>query len=215
VPRLFWYFHEDAQQVLNSPLAHVEIDDGRRFLERTPQQFDVIAIDPPPPVESAGSSLLYSKEFYSTIKQKLKPGGILEQWLPNGDEEVRASVARALQESFAEVRAFRGLLGWGIHFLASDRPLPRRSPEELVQRMPVAAVTDMMEWGPASSPQLQFAAMLKSELPINRFLADSPQTPAMHDDRPVNEYFLLRLLKNGATATLSGGRHKINNVQGR
>jgi hypothetical protein len=190
----------------------VEIDDGRRFLERTPQQFDVIAIDPPPPVESAGSSLLYSKEFYSTIKQKLKPGGILQQWLPNGDEEVRAAVARALQESFTEVRAFRSLRGWGIHFIASDRPLPRRSPEELVQRMPAAAVTDMMEWGPAASPQLQFAAMLKSELPINRFLADSPQTSAMHDDRPVNEYFLLRLLKNGATATLSGGRHKITDI---
>jgi len=212
VPRLFWYFHDDAQQVLNSPLAHVEIDDGRRFLERTPQQFDVIAIDPPPPVESAGSSLLYSKEFYSTIKQKLKPGGILQQWLPNGDEEVRAAVARALQESFTEVRAFRSLRGWGIHFIASDRPLPRRSSEELVQRMPAAAVTDMMEWGPGASPQLQFAAMLKSELPINRFLTDSPQTSAMHDDRPINEYFLLRLLKNGATATLSGGRHKITDI---
>jgi hypothetical protein len=25
----------------------------------------------------------------------------------------------------------------------------------------------------------------------------SPQTPAMQDDRPVNEYFMLRLLKRG------------------
>jgi spermidine synthase len=63
VPRLFPYFHSNAAQVLNSPLAHVEIYDGRRYLERTQQQFDVVTIDPPPPVESAGSSLLYSKEF--------------------------------------------------------------------------------------------------------------------------------------------------------
>jgi spermidine synthase len=205
VPRLFWYFHEDATQLLDSPLAHVEIDDGRRFLERTAQQFDAIVIDPPPPVESAGSSLLYSKEFYSTIKQRLKPGGIVQQWLPGGDKEDQAAVARALQESFADVRAFRGLLGWGIHFLASDRPLPQRSAEELVQRMPAAAVTDMMEWGPAASPELEFKTVLDSEFEIDRLLAASPQTLAMRDDHPVNEYFLLRMMRNGVTATLGSG----------
>lgn len=206
VPKLFWYFHDDAQQLLNSPLAHVEIDDGRRFLERTTRRFDVIVIDPPPPVESAGSSLLYSKEFYSTVKQRLAPGGILQQWLPTGDDEIRASVALALKESFSYVRAFRGIEGWGIHFLASDQLLPQRSAEALVQRMPAAAVKDMMEWGPASSPELEFAALLNSELPVDRLLAASPHTPAMQDDRPVNEYFLLRFLSNGVTAKQASKR---------
>jgi hypothetical protein len=27
------------------------------------EQYDVITIDPPPPVEAAGTSMLYSKEF--------------------------------------------------------------------------------------------------------------------------------------------------------
>jgi spermidine synthase len=105
VPRLFWYFHQNAPQILSSPSAHVEIDDGRRFLERIPQQYHVITIDPPPPIESAGSSLLYSKEFYATIKQRLKAGGILQQWLPSGDKEVHTAIARALRESFPYVRA--------------------------------------------------------------------------------------------------------------
>jgi len=201
VPRLFWYFHSDAAQLLSSPLSHVEIDHGRRYLERTPQQYDVIAIDPPPPVESAGSSLLYSTEFYSTIKQRLKPGGVLQQWLPAGGEEVRAAVARALQESFAYVRVFRGVQGWGLDFLASDTPLARRSSEELVRRMPAAAVEDMMEWGPYPTPERQFSAMLDTEFPADQLLAASPQTLAMRDDRPVNEYFLLRLLKKGPAAT--------------
>jgi spermidine synthase len=195
VPRLFWYYHDDAARLLSSPLSHVEIDDGRRYLERTPQQYDVITIDPPPPVESAGSSLLYSKEFYSTIKQRLVPGGILQQWLPAGDDEVQAAVARALQESFPYVRVFHSVKGWGMHFIASDTPLPRRSSEELVQRMPAAAVQDMMEWGPYPTPSRQFSAMLDSELPLEQLLAASPRTVAMQDDRPVNEYFLLRLLK--------------------
>lgn len=206
VPRLFWYFHPDAPQLLGSPLAHVEIDDGRRYLERTAQQYDVITIDPPPPVESAGSSLLYSKEFYSTIKQRLKPGGILQQWLPSGDEQVQTAVARALRDSFAYIRVFPGVTGYGAHFLASDTAFPRRSADELVQRMPPAAVADMMEWGPRPTPVLQFTAMLDNEIPIERLLAASPQTPAMQDDRPVNEYFLLRLLRRGMRTTVASNR---------
>ena len=40
------------------------IDDGRRFLRRSETKFDLITINPPPQVEAAGSSLLYSREFY-------------------------------------------------------------------------------------------------------------------------------------------------------
>ena len=47
---------------------HIVIDDGRRFLLRTNRLFDVITIDPPSPVEAAGSSLLYSREFYDVVK---------------------------------------------------------------------------------------------------------------------------------------------------
>ena len=74
VPRVFSYFHSDTPELLHSPLAHVIIDDGRRYLERTAEQYDVITIDPPPPIEAAGSSLRYSKEFYSTLKPRLRRG---------------------------------------------------------------------------------------------------------------------------------------------
>ena len=124
VPKVFGYYHADGPQLLRSPLSHLVIDDGRRFLERTSAQYDVITIDPPPPVQAAGSSLLYSKEFYATIQRRLRPGGILQQWLPDGDAVVRSSVARALKESFPYVRVFRSVQGWGWHFLASNQPLP-------------------------------------------------------------------------------------------
>jgi hypothetical protein len=105
--------------------------------------------------------------------------------------------------------------GWGIHFLASDRSLPEQSPEEMVRRMPVAAVKDMMEWGPEASPELQFERMLSSEIPTNRLLAGSPQTPAMHDDRPVNEYFLLRRMRKLMAATLGGGGLQVSGQKAR
>lgn len=192
VPRLMGYFHSDASEVLNSPLSHVVVDDGRRYLERTPRQYDVITIDPPPPVEAAGSSLLYSKDFYSVVSRRLRPGGILQQWLPFGDKEDLTAVALALRESFPNVRVLAYGRNWGYHFLASDRPFHNRTPTELAQRMPAAAAADLIEWGPKKTAEDQIGDLLH-EVPIDELISLSPATPALSDDRPINEYYLLRM----------------------
>lgn len=197
VPKLFTYYHRDGGKILASPRARVVIDDGRRFLERSPEEYDVIIIDPPPPVQAAGSSLLYSEDFYAVARKRLRPGGILQQFLPDGvndanDNQLKASVARALQNSFPYVRIFQwnGRQGW--HFLASDQPIPVRTAAELAGRMPAAAVADMLEWGPAKTAEKQFALLLSRETKPEQMIALSPQTPALQDDRPINEYYLLR-----------------------
>jgi spermidine synthase len=192
VPRLFTFYHEDGARLLASPLSHLVIDDGRRYLERTPEKYDAIIIDPPPPVRAAGSSLLYSKEFYRLAKEHLRQGGILAQWLPSGDPAVQSSVARALQQSFSYVRVFRPVQDNGWHFLASMEPMADRTAEELVARMPGAAVTDMMAWGPAANPADQFNRMLRTDVTAQELISRSPETPALDDDRPVNEYDMLR-----------------------
>jgi len=200
VPKTFPYFHADAAQVLSSPNGHIIVDDGRRYLERTSQQFDVITIDPPPPVEAAGSGLLYTQEFYDVIRRRLRPDGILQQWLPDGDDEVRAAVTRALVNSFPYVRIFAYKPTFGYHFLASESPIPNRSATELASRMPVAASRDMVEWFPVVlAPEQIFSVLLALEKDPNKVIAQSPQTPPMLDDHPVNEYYLLRSLarRNG------------------
>ncbi len=197
VPKMFSYFHPDALQLQSSPRSNIVIDDGRRFLERSSAHYDVITVDPPPPVQAAGSSLLYTKEFYSIIQRRLAPGGILQQWLPQGDPEVRASVTRALTESFPYVRVFAYSPQWGYHFLASDNPIPQRPPSELVQRMPPSAVRDIQEWLPNLDAEHIFLAVLLGERSPAEMIAASPHTPAMQDDRPVNEYFLIRSVEHG------------------
>ena len=192
VPRLFPYFHSDGPAILSSPLSHVVVDDGRRYLERTTQQYDVITIDPPPPVEAAGSSLLYSEDFYTVLRQHLRSGGILQQWLPIGDPECVAAVALALRRSFPYVRVFAFGKNWGFHFLASDRPVPIRTASELAQRLPASAAADLVEWDKQPNPEARFAHLLNYELPINQLISASPATPALSDDRPINEYYLLR-----------------------
>jgi len=196
VPRLFSYFHEDGDQLMRSPNARVVIDDARRFLERTQESFDVIIVDPPPPVAAAGSSLLYSTEFYQVALSHLRPGGILQQWLPGlaeGDTTVTSAFAQSLRQSFADVRVFNSMVqGWGYHFLASASPMSRLSAATLAARLPPAAARDLMEWGPASSAASQFESVLGRERQIQDLIQEDSSAPLLTDDRPVNEYFLLR-----------------------
>jgi len=193
VPKLFTYFHPDGGPLLSSPRAHIVVDDGRRFLDRSREKFDAVIIDPPPPIEAAGSSLLYSREFYSLVKEHLSPDGIVQQWVFGGDHADRAAATRALMDVFPYIRVYQPLdTTPGLHLLASMRPIPDRTAKGLVAHMPAAAVVDMMEWGPATTPEEEFELMFSREISPTDLIALSPKTPALQDDRPINEYDRLR-----------------------
>lgn len=191
VPKLFGYFHPDGPALMRSPNARVVIDDGRRFLERSGEQFDVITVDPPPPVPAPASSLLYSREFCTIVRQHLKPGGIAQIWLPGGDDETIAAVARALVSSFPHVNAYDSVEEWGIHFLASNDPLPDVDADHVPQPLPEAARRDLVEWEDDPAPKLMNTVLTNKE-DMQDYLDLAPGTPAIQDDRPINEYFLLR-----------------------
>ena len=195
VPKLFPYYHDDAYQLTNSPLATIVVDDGRRFLDNSNQMYDVIVVDPPPPASAPGSSLLYSREFYDVIKRHLKKDGIFQNWYPSvdGDGATTASITKTLMQSFPYVRAFRCYdHQFGIHYLASMQPLPIMSGSVLAARMPLKASSDFVEWGPQSSADKQFDEVLSQEIPLQELVQKDPQVPALTDDQPINEYFLLR-----------------------
>ena len=198
VPKLFSYFFTDAPELERSPRARIVIDDGRRFLDGSTEKFDVIVVDPPPPVQAAGSSLLYSREFYAVIKRHLSSGGILQTWYPagQGDDATTASVTKALVESFPYVKTFwdfdRPRRIFGLHYLASMSPLPDTPSSVLASRMPPAAAADFVEWGPAKTAQKQFDLIISNKIPLQALIGGAPRVTAMSDDRPVNEYYLLR-----------------------
>lgn len=192
VPALFWYFHSDAARLVKSPLAHIEVDDGRRFLDGSAEIYDAIVVDPPPPTQAAGSSLLYTREFYEVIKRHLRSGGILQLWYLEGDAATTASVTKALMQSFPYVRGFQSQIPLGIHFLASMQPIPVTSGAELATRMPPAAAADLVEWGPNATAQAQFESILSREVDLHQLIAEDPGVPAMSDNRPINEYYVLR-----------------------
>ena len=192
----FGYYHADANTVLSQPNVKIIIDDGRRYLRRTEEKFDVITIDPPPPFPAAGSSLLYSEEFYSLIRSRLKPDGILQQWFPgDGNRDTLAAVTTSLTRSFPYVLMYRSVEGWGYHYLASTSPINIPTPAEAISRMPKAARNDRLEWELKSEARLMeiWGKLLKGKLEHTLFAMSFDIR--ITDDRPFNEYYLIRNFK--------------------
>lgn len=198
VKEVLGYFISDIDEVLKNPRGKIVTDDGRRYLDRTKQKFDVITIDPPPPVQAAGSSLLYSEEFYTIIKKHLTPGGVVHQWYPvfsNADPTIMQAVARALANSFPYIRVYLPIEGSGYHFLASMTPLEAPSVQLFVSRMPQNAQEDLLEWFDTKDIFQIVKAVLAKEVSFKKLLnTDSRIT--IRDDQPYNEYFILRLFFN-------------------
>lgn len=194
VVKSFGFFHDDAEKVLSNKKGKIIIDDGRRFLARTGKQFDVITVDPPPPVETAGSGMLYAEEFYTLIKKRLKPNGIAQLWYPgSNDPLILQAVIRSITDSFKYVKVFKSIEGWGIHITASQSPINKPDAELFISRMPAKAKQDMMEWPMPADTLYAIVSehILNQEIDVHDFLNDNPRI-RITDNHPLNEYFLLR-----------------------
>jgi spermidine synthase len=72
---------EKNERVLEDPSVHAIVMDGRAWLRRTDRTYDVVTLEPMPP-NFAGVNALYSKEFYELVASRLRPGGVVAQWVP-------------------------------------------------------------------------------------------------------------------------------------
>lgn len=81
IPKAAALWTEENNDVLNDPRFTLHIADGRHYLLSTEKQFDVIMVDSTHP-KAVDSWILYTKEFYELVKDRLKEEGIAVQWLP-------------------------------------------------------------------------------------------------------------------------------------
>ena len=69
------------QALLADPRVRHVAGDGRAYLLRTPERFDIIEADALRPT-SAYSGNLYSEQYFTLLKNRLKPNGLAATWAP-------------------------------------------------------------------------------------------------------------------------------------
>ena len=119
------YFDRVNHQPLSDPRTEAIVADGRTYLSMTGRQFDVIISEPPNPWVS-GASNLFTREFFETARKRLRPKGILAQWiqlysLPPGD---LSSILASFTLVFPHVVLFSTVEASDIVVMGSEAPLP-------------------------------------------------------------------------------------------
>lgn len=75
------HFRLENHDVLRDPRVEIVHDDARHYLATTREQFDLITSDPIHPWVK-GSAVLYSQEYFALCRARLRPGGLMSQWVP-------------------------------------------------------------------------------------------------------------------------------------
>jgi len=75
------FFREENRTPERDPRFRLIYDDGRNYLLGTDLGFDLVVCDATHP-GSSESWLLYTREFYSLVLDRLNPGGVAAQWVP-------------------------------------------------------------------------------------------------------------------------------------
>ncbi len=65
------------QNSFEDPRVELIHDDCLAYLEKNDELFDVFIIDVPDPLEAGPAYLLFTQEFYSLLKDRMRPGGLM------------------------------------------------------------------------------------------------------------------------------------------
>jgi spermidine synthase len=118
-------YTQENRNVLDYPGLNITIEDGRNYLLRSDERFDIITADATHPVNTS-SWALFTHEFYGLVRQRLADDGVFIQWLPFHDlasQDFR-DIVKTFQSSFPHTTLW--YTGGSHTFLvATPQPLTR------------------------------------------------------------------------------------------
>ena len=115
----------------DDPRVQLHIADARKYLEDTEDTYDVIIVDLPDPQEAGPASFLYTQSFYSLLRRRLNPEGVVavqsEQCM-TGNLKAFTAISHTLGSVFPRVFPYHAMipsfsLDWGFN-VASLGPSP-------------------------------------------------------------------------------------------
>jgi hypothetical protein len=196
VPSRMPVFFPDAGRWLRDPNGHLVTSDGRNYVRLSRQRYDLIAVDPAPPIESAGSVVLYTREFLSEGRARLRPGGVFMLWMPYAlPLDDFKQHARTFAAVFPHVRLLLSPGRHGVFMFGSDAPLGFSAAAVRAVLGSDTALRDLNDV--PDHPRTDAAGWVRAVrradwLADDRVRAFVGSGPLITDDRPRSEYFLWR-----------------------
>jgi spermidine synthase len=195
------------QRVYEQPNVRISIDDGRRFLARTQERYDVVVGDLYLP-RNPGVGTMYSVEHFEQVKNHLTEDGVFVAWLPlfqMGPTELRAIVA-AFLEVFPDANAWVGnwVLEAPVLGLVGGAPHPSGTVDNEVQRRVAASIA---RWQGRPTPSMLLQPNSDATWPRRQLLSTnglralSAGAKPNRIEHPIVEFGAPRSLM---TATISG-----------
>ncbi len=178
-------FEAENRAAYRDPKVRVIHADGRHRLETVETRYDLITLEPPPPIV-AGSVHLYTREFYRLCRKRLVPGGVVAQWLPLHAQSLAS--AKATAATFAEAFPYAQLWLPSVRdavLIGSDRPLTL-PPDRLSAAYREPASRESLESAYFESPEALAGTFLLDRAGIVRW---SEGATIVTDDRPSIEFF--------------------------
>ncbi|MCF7762684.1 MAG: fused MFS/spermidine synthase [Verrucomicrobia bacterium] len=172
------FFKDYNDAVLDNPKLHLTVEDAKSFLKLTQRSYDIIISEPSNPW-MAGVAGVFSLEYYENCREKLKPGGLMAQWVQiyESSEEMLDMVIRTFSEVFPHTSIWRTAVGDLLLIGTLERH--ETDLDQLVQRFHVPAVQqDLESVGIVTVPVLLACQIVSQE---NGRFVPGP-TAAMHSD---------------------------------
>lgn len=113
-------------------------EDGRQYVENSPDFFDIAIIDVVDMLDNGPAQRIYTREFYAFLRRRLRPGGVVVvqgMEFSHVEAQQHAALVRTIRTAFPQVYSYRAavpsfLAPWGFvtasdHFCPEDWT-PRR-----------------------------------------------------------------------------------------
>jgi len=204
VPSLMSWFYPDASKYLHSPLGNIIVSDGRNYVRLSDKHYDLITVDLPPPIWSAGAVVLLTQEFYQEASQRLTPGGLLATFIPKQAPQLEKDILRTFRSEFRHMMVVYAPKTFGTYVLGSQAPISFSS--AAIQKVfgSPAAQADLAgapDFAAHSATQWESIIHGNIWLTDNQVNAYTGAGPLITDDHPLTEYFMLDGFGSG-TASL-------------
>lgn len=180
------WFRDVHQGVFDEPNVKIFYRDGRNHLLLTQERYDLISIELTS-VWFASAGNLYSREFYELCRERLKPNGVLQQWVQLHHIEARdiATIIYTMKQSFPDVELW---LGGHQGILVGGRKLPEPDTRRLTEGSPAWRL--LMQSAGLTEPKALLNHRLVAQGQMDRVLAALSTEPGRlsTDDSIVLEY---------------------------